>query len=382
MFMTGDTGTQGVQRPLTPPFQPTKEKETTEMSGHTVRKTPPPHSASEQESEKISQVAQQHLLQAQSELVHPKVVEQQAKVQISTFTERERARLDKVMHDASLILKMDEGEIRKMVLDPSRFPLIKTAFEAKIARIGNPEEKEDPSFGEILDPFPSVVADLTLRERMLLGTIATIIGKTEVLDRLCQVKPTEVEMVTIDPAGRQLEIKRFGEKKVGVPCILMEGGIGERAGVWERTKELLPLDAYGLSYSRAGYGYSDSCPDAGSLQRSLDDFSALVSKLEKEGKTQPPYVLVGHSLGGMLMQAYAKSHLDTVKGLVLVESTIDEQPPEPPLSFNSFHPELMPRKTEELLLPGSRDQATVFTEVNAMCEFSPLSPGCDVIKGS
>lgn len=72
-----------------------------------------------------------------------------------------------------------------------------------------------------------------------------------------------------------------------------------------------------FAYNRPGYGKS-------TIASTPRDGSHIVEELRqllKQKGLKPPYILVGHSLGGLYMQLFARSHPDEVSGLILVDST-------------------------------------------------------------
>lgn len=104
----------------------------------------------------------------------------------------------------------------------------------------------------------------------------------------------------------------------GPRTVILEAGLGDTLDVW---KDVQPLIATGctrtLSYNRAGY--LDSDPAVGPR-----DSATIVAELRAELKRRnidPPYVLVGHSLGGLYMQYFARNYPQEVAGLLLVDST-------------------------------------------------------------
>jgi pimeloyl-ACP methyl ester carboxylesterase len=108
----------------------------------------------------------------------------------------------------------------------------------------------------------------------------------------------------------------------GPRTVILESGLGDTLDVW---KVVQPLIASGcartVSYNRAGYLGSDN-------SNAPRDSQTIVAELRAELKRQsikPPYVLVGHSLGGLYMQYFARNYPQEVAGLLLVDSTHWEQ---------------------------------------------------------
>ncbi|MDH4063313.1 MAG: alpha/beta hydrolase, partial [Acidobacteriota bacterium] len=75
------------------------------------------------------------------------------------------------------------------------------------------------------------------------------------------------------------------------------------------------------AHDRPGRGASGPPPDG------LDarGYVALLRNLLKAGDEPPPYVFVGHSLGGLSAQLYASLHPSEIAGLVLVDSSHQDQ---------------------------------------------------------
>ncbi|MDH3404361.1 MAG: alpha/beta hydrolase [Acidobacteriota bacterium] len=105
----------------------------------------------------------------------------------------------------------------------------------------------------------------------------------------------------------------------GPPAVVFESGAGAacKMGNWAQVIDLLRGEATLFAYNRSGYGGSR-------IRRDLDDPGAVVEVLRRglaEAGVAPPYVLVGHSLGGVYMNLFARLHPDEVAGLVLVDSS-------------------------------------------------------------
>lgn len=108
----------------------------------------------------------------------------------------------------------------------------------------------------------------------------------------------------------------------GKRTVILEAGLGDTLEVWNSVQPLIAAKcARTLAYNRAGYLGSDNSNDP-------RDSATIVAELRAELQRQnikPPYVLVGHSLGGLYMQYFARNYPQEVAGLVLVDSTHWEQ---------------------------------------------------------
>jgi pimeloyl-ACP methyl ester carboxylesterase len=108
----------------------------------------------------------------------------------------------------------------------------------------------------------------------------------------------------------------------GTHNVILESGLGDTLEIWNTVQPQIAANcARTLSYNRAGYLGSDN-------SNAPRDSATIVAELRDELKRQnmkPPYVLVGHSLGGLYMQYFARNYPQEVAGLVLVDSSHWEQ---------------------------------------------------------
>ncbi len=100
------------------------------------------------------------------------------------------------------------------------------------------------------------------------------------------------------------------------PKVVFEAGLGDDKDVWFQVLPEVARFSDVFAYDRAGYGGSDPGPRPRDGARMVDELRQV---LQSTGR-RPPYVLVGHSLGGTLMELYARTHPSEVAGLVLVDS--------------------------------------------------------------
>ena len=117
----------------------------------------------------------------------------------------------------------------------------------------------------------------------------------------------------VDVGGRRLFFECSGS---GSPTILLEAGFGGGSNLWAGVLPELGQETRTCAYDRAGIDASDAIPgvhDAGDEIRDLE-------RLLDRGGIEPPYVLVGHSYGGLLARLFAHAHPDQTGGVVLIDA--------------------------------------------------------------
>lgn len=114
----------------------------------------------------------------------------------------------------------------------------------------------------------------------------------------------------------------------GSPSVVMEAGYGDASEVWAEVQPRVAAFTRVCVYDRAGLGNSDPVAER-DVRAVVDDLTALLANCPIEG----PVVLVGHSIGGLIVTMLAHETPDKVAGLVLVDSS---------------HPNQLPRLHKEL----------------------------------
>lgn len=122
----------------------------------------------------------------------------------------------------------------------------------------------------------------------------------------------------VDIGGRRLHLYCVGE---GSPTVILEAALNGCCIDWCQVQPQVASFTRVCSYDRAGYGWSDSGPRPRTAPRMARELHTLLSKAEIE----PPYVLVGHSYGGELVRVYADQYPEDVVGMVLVDSSHEDQ---------------------------------------------------------
>lgn len=116
----------------------------------------------------------------------------------------------------------------------------------------------------------------------------------------------------VDIGTHALHIHCVGK---GNPTVVIDTGITETYESWEPVMELIAQDMRVCAYDRAGYGQSEPGPMPRDCNRAADELSLLLHNAGVEG----PFLLVGHSLGGLNMQVFASRYPDHVIGAVLLD---------------------------------------------------------------
>ncbi|MBV9385714.1 MAG: alpha/beta hydrolase [Chroococcidiopsidaceae cyanobacterium CP_BM_ER_R8_30] len=158
---------------------------------------------------------------------------------------------------------------------------------------------------------------------LLVGLVVLVLALA-LLGALYQAIATTIEQRRYPPPGKlvdlggyQLHLNCMGK---GQPTVVMDSGAGNSSLDWLLVQPEVAQFTRVCSYDRAGYGWSDPSLKPRTSQQSVDELHTLLVKSEIE----PPYVLVGHSLGGMNVRLYASQYPDEVVGMVLVDAGHEE----------------------------------------------------------
>lgn len=120
----------------------------------------------------------------------------------------------------------------------------------------------------------------------------------------------------LDVDGGAIAFKR---RAASGPTIVFESGLGDGLESWEPLFPLLASASSFFAYSRPGYGESTSAHIENGMVTAAEVAQRLHRILGSAG-VRAPYLLVGHSLGGMYISRYAELFPDTVHALVFVDA--------------------------------------------------------------
>ena len=107
----------------------------------------------------------------------------------------------------------------------------------------------------------------------------------------------------------------------GSPAVVFDSGLGGTSLDWVKVQPEVAKFTRVCSYDRGGYGWSSPGPFPRTSERLADE----LDKLLVYGSVAPPYILVGHSFGGLTMRLFAAKHPGKVAGVVFVDSAHEHQ---------------------------------------------------------
>jgi pimeloyl-ACP methyl ester carboxylesterase len=124
------------------------------------------------------------------------------------------------------------------------------------------------------------------------------------------------------PPGHMVEIGscnlHLNRQGSGLPVVVLEAGIGATSISWSLVQPRLAQFCTVCSYDRAGLGWSSRRLDQ-PRPSTLEQFVGELDALLREASLSSPFLLVGHSFGGLIIRAFAHAYPERVAGLVLVD---------------------------------------------------------------
>ena len=158
--------------------------------------------------------------------------------------------------------------------------------------------------------------------KALLGLVVVLLALA-VLGAIYQAIATALAERAYPPPGKMVNVGGYSLQincvGHGSPTVVLDSGWGDFSAAWVRVQQEVSSATRVCAYDRAGMGWSEMGPEPRDARQITGELHTLLSKAGIDG----PYVLVGHSLGGLSMQTYAHRYPDEVAGVVLVDSSFD-----------------------------------------------------------
>jgi pimeloyl-ACP methyl ester carboxylesterase len=146
-----------------------------------------------------------------------------------------------------------------------------------------------------------------------------------VIGAIYQAIATQIDQRTYPPPGEMVDVGthslHINCAGQGSPTVILEAANFGMSAHWVRVQQQLAKTTRVCAYDRAGMGWSEAGPEP----RDARQISSELHTLLKDAGTEGPYVLVGHSYGGLYARMYAARYSDETAGVVLVESSHPEQ---------------------------------------------------------
>jgi pimeloyl-ACP methyl ester carboxylesterase len=138
--------------------------------------------------------------------------------------------------------------------------------------------------------------------------------------------PLPGELLVI--GGHRLHLRCTGS---GSPAVVLEPGGGEMSSNLAWIAPAVARDTRVCVYDRAGRGWSEASPAPQDAAQIAADLHTLLQR----GNVPGPYVLAGHSFGGLYVLTFAARYPDDVAGMVLVDTTAPASADEPVTASSS-----------------------------------------------
>jgi len=165
---------------------------------------------------------------------------------------------------------------------------------------------------------------LNILKRGSLGLIVTML-LLAIAGTIYQTAATESDRKNFPPPGNLIDVGGFkmhiycmGE---GSPTVILESMSGGGSPYWGWIQPEVAKGTRVCTYDRAGFYWSESDPDPQTLARTVRNLHTLLVNANVE----EPYVLVGHSIGGLYVRQFTEDYPEQVAGLVLLDAGNPEQ---------------------------------------------------------
>jgi pimeloyl-ACP methyl ester carboxylesterase len=143
---------------------------------------------------------------------------------------------------------------------------------------------------------------------------------------LNQVIASAADARRYPPPGERIDVGGYRihilERGTGSPTVVLDSASLDTVSGWHWIVEDVSSFTQVVAYDRPGIGWSDLGPEPRDVELNV---SQLREALEEAG-VEPPFVMVGHSLGGLYVRAFAGRHPEDVAGVVLIEATHPDFP--------------------------------------------------------
>jgi pimeloyl-ACP methyl ester carboxylesterase len=161
--------------------------------------------------------------------------------------------------------------------------------------------------------------------RYLLAGLAGLVVLLAIIGAIYQLVESSNDLRTHSPPGVLVEMHGYkmhldcvGD---GSPTVILESGLNDSWLSWYKVQPAVAKFTRVCSYDRAGVGWSDAQPQPPDSR----NIALHLHSLLNNAGVKPPYVLVGHSIGGIHVRVYQNMYPSDVVGMVLIEPSHPDQ---------------------------------------------------------
>jgi pimeloyl-ACP methyl ester carboxylesterase len=198
-----------------------------------------------------------------------------------------------------------------------------------------------------------------IRQHLIRCIRSLLVGLLIVSPCAAQVRGVRV----VDVAGHPMRVRTSGMERLGrTPTIVFEAALGDQLDTWNSIFDQVAALAPAIAYDRAGNGRSPADGIVPTPSHVAQNLHALLATIG----ARPPYILVGHSWGGLLVRMFSALYPDEVAGIVYIDPTDLRSLDEEVAYYREqgyVGPAMLERKASLLRFPGAdRGEFKVFVD--------------------
>jgi pimeloyl-ACP methyl ester carboxylesterase len=126
---------------------------------------------------------------------------------------------------------------------------------------------------------------------------------------------SQEKLVKVNGHSFNVYVKGFDNRNKNSPAIIFENGLGVGLSTWNTVIDQLSTVAPVFAYDRSGEGKSDKVFQMPTARLVAENLKSLLTSLN----ISPPYILVGHSMGGLYIRGFSGFYPNDVAGLVFID---------------------------------------------------------------
>lgn len=185
---------------------------------------------------------------------------------------------------------------------------------------------------------PGIARPSWLRRTVLalLGIFVVLASSGFIYENISEARdrrfnPMPGQRVEVASGGSSLRMHIYCSGR-GTPTVLLDSGLGDSYLSWQKVQPEVAKITQVCSYDRAGIGYSDPSPRPRTSRVIAEELHSLL----QANTIAPPYVLVGHSMGGYDVRVFASLYRNEIAGVLLVDASHPDQEKRLPVELSGM----------------------------------------------